>query len=74
MVNDVIQFTENHKWSGSLGIITERLICNDPKSNSTDVRYQIAVPIPQQGTAYIYVMESENAFEFIGKAVLIPKD
>lgn len=34
----------------------------------------VGVPIPQQGTAFIYVMESENALEKIGKAVLTMKD
>ena len=34
----------------------------------------IGVPEPMQGTAFIYVMESENAIEYIGKAVLTLKD
>ena len=62
---DVVQFNENHKWCGSLGIITE---VKDCKENG--IRYQIAVPIPQQGTAFIYVMDNENAIEYIGKAIL----
>lgn len=67
-LNDVVQFNENHKWRGSLGIIGEVKICGD------DIRYMVGVPIPQQGTAYIYVMKSENAIEYIGQAVLIIKD
>lgn len=67
-LNDVIQFNENHKWRGSLGIIGEVKICGD------DVRYMIGVPIPQQGTAFIYVMESEKAIEYIGKALLTMKN
>ena len=40
----VVQFTEKHKWAGCLGIITE------VKESGADVRYMIAVPVPQQGT------------------------
>lgn len=68
-VNDVIQFNENHKWRGSLGIITE---IKDCKENG--IRYMVGVPIPQQGTAFIYVMENENAIEYIGKAIMILKE
>ena len=64
-VNDVVQFTENHKWCGCLGIITE------VKSLDTDVRYMIGVPIPEGGTAYIFSMESAQDFEYIGKAVMV---
>ena len=66
---DVIQFNENHKWRGSLGIITE---VKDCKENG--IRYQIAVPIPQQGTAFIFVMDNENAIEYVGKALLTIKE
>ncbi len=64
-VNDVVQFTENHKWCGCLGIITEI------KQLNNDIKYMIGVPIPQQGTAYIFSMESEQDFEYIGKAVMV---
>lgn len=67
-VNDVVQFTENHKWCGSLGIITETKDCKE-----NGIRYMIGVPIPQQGTAFIYVMESENAIEYVGKAIMTLK-
>ena len=40
----VVQFIEKHKWAGCLGIITE------VKESGADIRYMIAVPIPQQGT------------------------
>ena len=43
------------------------------KECKDDVRYMVGVSIPQQGTAYIFVMLSENAIELIGKAVLTPK-
>ena len=62
--NDVVQFNERHKWCGSLGIVTK--ITETDK----DVMYMIGVSIPQQGIAYIRVLESENAIEYIGRAVL----
>ena len=64
----VVQFNENHKWIGSLGIITEVKDCGN------DIRYMVGVPAPMQGTAFIFVMESENAIEYIGKAILTLKD
>lgn len=78
--DDVIQFNENHKWRGCLGIIMEVKTCQvretiEPSDTiKVDIRYMVGVPIPQQGTAFIYVMESENALEKIGKAVLTMKD
>lgn len=63
----VVQFLENHKWAGSLGIVTEVKQCGD------DTRYMIAVPIPQQGTAYIFSMESDSELQMIGFAVLVPR-
>lgn len=65
---DVVQFNENHKWIGSLGIITEVKDCGN------DIRYMVGVHAPMQGTAFIFVMKSENAIEYIGKAVLTLKD
>lgn len=62
--HDVVQFNENHKWCGSLGIITR------VKSLEDDTKYMVAVPIPEKGIAYIFVLESENAIEYIGRAVL----
>ena len=64
-VNDVVQFNEKHKWCGSLGIIYEIKKCGN------DTRYMIGVPAPMQGTAFIYVMESEDAIYRIGIAVMI---
>lgn len=66
--NDVVQFNENHKWCGCFGFV------NEVKACGSDFRYMIGLPIPQQGTAYIFVMESENAIEKIGESVLILKD
>ena len=76
-VNDVVQFNEKHKWRGCLGIIRDikRIYNPDPAGNKVnDIRYMIGVPIPQKGTAYIYVLESEKALEKIGEAVLIAKE
>lgn len=66
-VNDVVQFIENHKWCGCLGIIEEIKDCGD------DLRYLIGVPIPEKGTAYIFSMGSKNEFEIVGLAVLTPQ-
>lgn len=66
-LNDVVQFNENHKWRGSLGIV------NEVKELDNDTRYVIGVPIPSQNgvsTAYIFVMASEMALERIGVAEL----
>ena len=51
--NDVVQFVENHKWCGCLGIIEE------VKELDNDTKYMIGVPIPQSGVAYIYSMENK---------------
>ncbi len=63
-VNDVVQFTEEHKWAGSLGIITKAREEGHPR------RYMIGVPIPQSGTAYIF--DDGSHIERIGRAVLVP--
>lgn len=39
--NDVVQFTEDHKWMASLGIIS------DIREQDGDISYLIGVPIPQ---------------------------
>lgn len=64
-INDVVQFVENHKWCGCLGIVEEIKKCGD------DFRYMIGVPIPGQGTAYIFSMGSQKEFEYIGLASMI---
>ena len=63
----VVQFNENHEWRGCLGIIEEVKDCGN-----NGIRYMVGVPAPLQGTAYIYVMDHENAIELIGRAVLVP--
>ena len=67
-IGDVVQFNENHKWCGCLGIVNEKKILED------GIKIMVGVPIPQQGTAYIFVMNNEIAIEKIGKARLIIKD
>lgn len=67
-INDVIQFNENHKWRGCLGIINDIKICGD------DIRYTVGVPAPMEGTAFIFVMRSENAIELVGQAILVPRE
>lgn len=62
--NDVVQFNERHRWCGSLGIVTKITEID------SDTLYMVAVPIPESGIAYIRVMDSENAVEYIGRAVL----
>lgn len=63
--NDVVQFTENHKWCGCLGIIEEVKDCKD------DTRYLIGVPVPQSGTAFIFSMGNADEFDYIGHAVMV---
>ena len=67
--DDVVQFNENHKWCGALGIIRE---VKDYVEEPHMVRYMVGVLCPMQGTAFIYATESE--FEYIGRAVMIPKE
>lgn len=75
-VGDVVQFNENHKWRGSLGIITEKKEIHNTElqgEDKNDIRYMVGVPMPQRGTAYIFVLESEFSIERIGEAVLTQK-
>lgn len=66
-INDVVQFNENHKWCGVLGIV------NEVKELENDIRYLIGVPTPEAtsvSTAYIFVMARDMALERIGVAEL----
>lgn len=65
-VGDVVQFNEEHKWCGSLGIVEE--------VQGNYGRYVIGVPIPQKGTAYTFVNERDNVIDYVGKAVLMTKE
>lgn len=69
-VGDVVQFNENHKWRGCLGIVKEIKTCRND-TLEWDTRYMVGVPIPEKGTAFIYVMESEEAIEYVGNAILV---
>lgn len=65
---DVVQFNENSDWCGALGIIREVKVLKD------DIRYMVGVSIPKHGTAFIFVMDSNDEIEFIGKANLVLKE
>lgn len=65
----VVQFNENHKWCGSLGIVTEV-----KKYKSGKVRYTVGVPIPENGTEFIPVMNTESAIEAIGIAAYVLRE
>lgn len=76
-IGDVVQFNENHKWCGCLGIIEKvKPIHNHEYGGHlpNDYKFMIAVPIPEKGTAYIYVLASEFAIEYIGKANSVLRD
>lgn len=62
---NVVQFNENHKWCGSLGIIYEVKQCKDY------IRYMVGVPVPMKGTAFIFATDKENVIEYIGEALLM---
>lgn len=66
--NLVVQFNEKHGWCGCLGIVEEIKKCGE------DVRYMVGVPIPNRGTAYVFVMKSANAIEPIGMAELVSEE
>lgn len=53
-----MQFNESHKWSGSLGIVSE--IKGD--------RIMVGVPVPEKGVAYIFCTKRD--IEYVGPAVL----
>lgn len=65
-IGDVVQFNENHKWCGVFGYVAR---CDDCGKNG--MRYQIAVPIPEKGTAFIFVMNTEKALDKIGETDLM---
>lgn len=64
--NDVVQFTENHKWVGCFGYVTE------VRNHWGRMRYMIGVPLPMQGTAYIF--DDGSGIEKVGTAVLVPAE
>lgn len=66
-IHDAVQFNEKHKWCGCLGIVSEVKPLSDG-----NVRYMVGVPLPQQGTAYIFATDGE--VELIGRAELVGKE
>lgn len=62
MKKKVVQFNEKHKWCGSFGFINE----------ITNNRVMVGVPVPQQGTAYIFC--SEDDYDIIGETDLLPSE
>ncbi len=64
--NDVVQFTENHKWVGCLGVVTQDKGYDHPR------RYMIGVSLPEHGIAYIF--DDGSNIERIGEAVLAEAD
>lgn len=62
MKKEVIQFNEGHKWCGSFGYIHRMR-----KGGS----YLIALPLPEQGTAFIIAEREE--FDIVGATDLILK-
>lgn len=69
--NDVVQFTEHHKWRGCLGIVSE---VKEAAGGKT--RYMIGVPLPSNdgaaSTAYIF--DDGANIERIGAAVLVESE
>lgn len=59
--NSVVQFNENHKWCGCIGIV------NEVKSDID--RYMVGVPVPLKGIAYIYCKAKD--LEYIGEAAFV---
>ena len=66
-VGDVVQFTGAHRWRGCFGYIDEIEKCG------SDEKVLIGVPMPWNGTAYIFSMASAREFEIVGSAVLMPE-
>ena len=65
-IGDCVQFNDKHnKWYGCFGFVTEIKDCGN------DVRYMVGVPIPMEGTAYIFTMESANEIEYVGESLYI---
>jgi hypothetical protein len=69
-VGDLIQFTENHKWCGCFGFVSEVKYYFDGVDENAKV--MIGVPVPEQGTAYIFSILTNNEFEIVGRAVMMP--
>lgn len=66
--NDVVQFTEDHKWAGCLGIVSE------VRESIHTRRYLISVPAPDNSghSSTAYIFDDGSNIERIGTAVLVP--
>lgn len=65
-VGTVVQFNENHKWCGCLGIVTQaKLLAGGA------IKYMVHVPIPPKRMTCIFVLNTDNAIDIIGLAVLM---
>ena len=60
--NMVVQFNESHKWCGCLGIVSE----------VKPEKVMVGVPMPQNGTAYIFCKHDDVVY--IGLAALTAKE
>lgn len=58
-MKEVVQFNEKHKWCGCFGFIEE----------IKGERIMVGVPMPEQGTAYIFCTRDE--IDFIGTTNLV---
>lgn len=73
-VGQVVQFTEGHKWCGSLGFIEHVEKCGE-----SNYRFMIGCTFPDNhtkcNTAYIFSMAKDCEFEPLldGHTVLMPK-
>ncbi len=64
--NDVVQFTENHKWVGCLGIVSE------VREVGSARRYMVGVPMPnnQVKGQVAYIFDDGTNIVRIGASVL----
>ena len=69
--NDVVQFTEHHKWKGCLGIVSEVKDFGEGKT-----RYMIGVPMPSNdgNTSTAYIFDNGANIERIGTAILVESE
>lgn len=65
-IGTVIQFNENNRWEGCLGII-EKIDLLD----NGDAIYIIQVPIPKSPPIYTHTTLSANDFYWIGMSMLM---
>ena len=65
-IGDVVQYSENHPWSGCLGIVADR------DWHNGNIRYFIGIPVPNRETIYLHAYRDE--FYHIGVAAIIGKE